>query len=170
MKTMTNTGVSPRLTLAAETAADLMAPNPVSIHADATVREAIAFLTKRGFSAAPIIDEAGRPIGVLSRSDIILHNHERPDLVSVNPEYYEAEELGAPKTGDWRARANVLDVDGARVRDIMTPVIFSVAPDTPAPKVVEELLARKVHRLFVVGNDGVLVGIIGPFDVLRQLR
>src|SRR5690606_26266365 len=50
------------LTLSARTAADLMTPSPVSISQHATVKEAAAFLTTRGFSAAPVIDDAGRPV------------------------------------------------------------------------------------------------------------
>jgi CBS domain-containing protein len=49
------------LTLAAATAADLMTPNPVSIGQNATVKEAVAFLSDRGFSAAPVLDEAAGP-------------------------------------------------------------------------------------------------------------
>jgi CBS domain-containing protein len=50
-----------RLILDAATAADLMSPNPVSIGANATLKQAAEFLTAKGFSAAPVIDEAGRP-------------------------------------------------------------------------------------------------------------
>jgi hypothetical protein len=32
------------------------------------------------------------------------------------------------------------------------------------------MLALKVHRLFVVGGDGVLVGVISALDVLRALQ
>src|SRR6516225_6625597 len=65
-----------RLTLCADTAAELMMPNPVSVRADATLREALALLVDRAFSAAPVIDEAGRRVGVLSRSDILVHARE----------------------------------------------------------------------------------------------
>lgn len=50
-----------RLVLTAATAADLMTPNPVSVRDSATIKEAIAMLTDHGFSAAPVIDDAGRP-------------------------------------------------------------------------------------------------------------
>lgn len=62
------------LVLHAQTAAQLMTPNPVSINQDSTAAEAAAFLTSRGISAAPVIDAAGRPIGVVSRSDMLLPN------------------------------------------------------------------------------------------------
>ena len=55
-----------RLTLEADTAEDLMSANPISLRRDASVQEAIALLIDRNFDAAPVIDENGRPIGVVS--------------------------------------------------------------------------------------------------------
>jgi CBS domain-containing protein len=60
------------MVLAAETAADLMTVNPKSIGHRATVEEATAFLAGRGISAAPVIDDAGRPLGVVSRTDVLI--------------------------------------------------------------------------------------------------
>ncbi len=77
MKTLNRRQPATALNLRARTAADLMTPNPVSISRAASVREAAAFLTARGISAAPVIDDAGRPIGVVSRSDILIH-HQAP--------------------------------------------------------------------------------------------
>ena len=166
MKNPPSVESTPRVVLDAATAADLMAPNPVSIAADATVKEAAAFLTDKGFSAAPVIDEAGRPVGVLSQSDIVVHDRESGPYVSGNPEYYERADLSPPRI----IRTDGVDGDPTQARDIMTPIVFSVAPDTPAYKVIEDMLAQKVHRLFVVGSDGVLVGTISTVDVLRHLR
>jgi CBS domain-containing protein len=143
-----------------------MAPNPVSIAAGASVQEAAAFLADKGFSATPVIDEAGRPVGVLSRSDIVVHDRESGPYETGNPEYYERDDLRTPRI----IRTEVVNGDPTQVRDIMTPVVFSVPPDTPAYKVIEEMLAHKVHRLFVVGGDGILVGTISTVDVLRHLR
>jgi CBS-domain-containing membrane protein len=52
----------------------------------------------------------------------------------------------------------------------MTPVVFSVRPETPAAQVVEEIVAMRVHRLFVIDDTGVPVGVISAFDILRRLR
>jgi CBS domain-containing protein len=138
--------VASRLFLDAVQAADLMSPNPVSLNADALVSEAIAVMTQRGFSAAPVIDEAGRPVGVLSRSDLLVHERE----LFQSP---------APAGGG-----------PARVRDIMTPAIFSVPLHLPADRVVEQLLTLDVHQLYVVDESQSLVGVVTAHDVLRRLR
>lgn len=156
------------MSLHAATAAELMTLNPHSIHEKATVKEAIAFLTDRGFSAAPVIDDAGRPIGVLSRTDILVHDRE--EARRAFPEFYHAAELHTGQGERLGKGFQVEAVDRTRVRDIMTPVVFSVTPETPAEKVVEHLLALKVHRLFVVDEFGVLLGVISVIDILRQLQ
>ncbi len=139
-------GVASRLFLDAAQAADLMSANPVSLNADALVADAIAVMTQRGFSAAPVIDEAGRPVGVLSRSDVLVHERER--LRSP-----------APAGGDTTC-----------VRDLMTPAVFSVPPYLPADKVVEQLRTLDVHQLYVVDDSQAVVGVITANDVLRHLR
>jgi CBS domain-containing protein len=137
------------LFLRPETAADLMSSNPVSLNAGATVPEALELLTARGFGAAPVIDEAGRPVGVLSRSDLLIHDREAVEYVP----------SGQAKSSP----------DLARVRDLMTPVIFTARPHTPASEVVGQMVQLKVHQLFVVDEGGALVGVISALDVLRHL-
>jgi CBS-domain-containing membrane protein len=136
-----------RMVLEPLRAADLMSANVISVRAEATVSEAITVLTGRGFRAAPVIEESGRPVGVLSRADVLVH--EREELA-----------LGATASAD-----------PTRVRDIMTPVVFSVTPQTGADKVVEQMLELNVQQLFVVDQQGeYVVGVITTLDVLRRLQ
>jgi CBS domain-containing protein len=120
-----------------------MTPNPVSLHGGATIPEVLAFLADTGFSAAPIIDDAGRPIGVVSRTDIVVYDRARGALASGTP-------------------ASVL-----RAADLMTPVVFSVGPDASAVEVAQEMARQNVHRLFVLEN-GTVVGVISALDLLRH--
>jgi CBS domain-containing protein len=157
------------LTLRAATAAELMTPNPVSIGAGVSVKEAAAFLTEKGFSAAPVIDKAGRAIGVLSRSDIVVHDREKVDYLALAPDYYDKAELTTAAGERLPNEFQVENVDSTCVKDIMTPVVYAVAPHDPSWKVIEEMASRKVHRLFVVDGNGTLVGVISVLDVVRHL-
>src|SRR4051794_6904919 len=73
----TNHLEAPRLLLNAATAGDLMTKNPVSINQNAVLKEALALFTNKGFTVAPVIDRAGRAVGVLSCSDILVHDREK---------------------------------------------------------------------------------------------
>ena len=169
MSPTTRSEATPLLCLRAETAADLMTPNPVSLREDASLREALALLIDRGYSAAPVIDRAGRPVGVLSRTDVLIHDRECVAHPVPTAEYYGAELV----TDDNEALGEgfqVECVDPTRVRDVMTPAVFAVGPEAPPARVVAEMLALRIHRLFVVDRDGVLVGVISALDVLRCLQ
>lgn len=158
-----------RLYLDAQTAGELMMPNPISISEDASVREAVALLVDRGFSGAPVIDAAGRPVGVISRTDIVRRDREKADFV---PPYFSEEPLLASgeQLGGLGAGFQIEITDTTSVKDIMTPVVFAVPPTCPVSNLIEEFLERKVHRLFVVDDGGALIGVISALDVLRRLR
>lgn len=146
-------------------AKDLMSGNPVSIHRDATVREALDVLTDRAFGVAPVIDDAGRPIGVLSRTDILIHQREavRHALPCDNTDW---DLIPEPL---WSEGLSVEVTDPTTVAEVMTPAVFTVPLEAPSREVIRRMLELKVHHLFVVDDDLALVGVISPLDVLRHL-
>jgi predicted transcriptional regulator len=150
--------------LQAHTAAELMTANPLSLREDATLREAVAFLVDRHITGAPVIDDAGRPVGVLTQTDIIIHDREEVEHIRT-PEV----ECGTPLPRSWWDEFQIERVDTTPVRDLMTPAVFCVAMDTPAWSVIEQMRELNVHRLFVVDDAGVLVGVVTAMDIVRHL-
>jgi CBS-domain-containing membrane protein len=113
------------------------------VNESASLREAAAFLTEKDISASPVINEAGRLVGVVSLADIVRSAC--------------AEDLTAAPLS-------------TAVKEVMTPVVYFVRPETPVETVIEDLLTCAVHRLFVVDEHDVLVGVISTVDVLRLFR
>jgi CBS-domain-containing membrane protein len=138
-----------------------MAPNPKSIVKDATIRETAEFFRTHGINTAPVIDEAGRPIGVVSRTDLLDYWGRRRDR------------LAALANGETTLDSSNAGPDGSiadlTVTEIMTPVVFQVPVDAPIGNVVEKVLALEVRCLFVTDEHGVLVGVISVFDLLRSV-
>lgn len=143
MKTWTPKHRDHHLAWFRKTAGDVMMSNPVSISQDVLIPDAADFLTAKRISAVPVIDDAGRPVGVISRADIVRHARINESCES--------------------------EFRNATVDEIMTPVAHFVRPDTPLMSVIDDLLACKVYRLFVVDDQGVLIGVISTPDVLRSL-
>src|SRR5258708_449256 len=115
------------LTLAAETAADLMRPELASLSQHATFPEALAFFIDRNVTVAPVLGERGEPVGVLSVTDLLIHVHACVDR--------DCRESGR--------------VEAATAAKLMTPTVFTVSARTPAPEVVRDMLRSRVHHLFV---------------------
>ncbi|MGH9677614.1 MAG: CBS domain-containing protein, partial [Candidatus Acidiferrum sp.] len=145
------------LVLTAETAADLMSSDPVSIREDACLREAVLLLHDRHFGAAPVIDDAGRAVGVISRADVLTHERETVNYALPRKEYYDPRDLQFNNGERLPNAFQVETVETTAVRDLMTPAVFGVRPTTPVAEVVEQMVALHVHRLFVVDETGVLV-------------
>ena len=154
-------------------AKDLMSLNPVSIRRDATIREALELLTDHGFGAAPVIDEAGRPVGVVSRTDVLIHEREcvrhapLPDDAASPYDWTAWDEFPERSLPEG---FSIEVTDPTTVAEIMTPAVFTVPLEAPAREVVKRMRELKVHHLFVVDSDLALVGVISPLDVMRNLE
>jgi len=150
-----------------DSAEDLMSDNPISVRDDASVQEAIALMTDRGFSAAPVIDDSGRAVGVVTVTDILIHDREYV-------RYLKIADVTVP--ADLSEYSSMPDdmgievVDRTAVSEIMTPTVFTVRPQTKTVEVVEMMIAHQVHHLFVADDDGTLVGVISMGDILRKLE
>jgi CBS domain-containing protein len=155
-----------RLSLDAEVASDLMVPHVVSVQATATLQEAASLLTEKNVSAVPVLDGQGEPRGVLSRTDLVAYDSATYAYLWPGPGSKDLKPLRQELPDDISTEKLRIK----RVRDIMTPVLFSVAPDTPASTVIDALLSLAVHRLFVTDPDGAIIGVISAIDILRKLR
>src|SRR5262245_9536620 len=138
-----------RMSLGAETAAELMRPNPPVIRHRVTFADALAVFIDRNLTVAPVIDDEGLPIGVLSVTDLLIHVRE------------SAAERGAP---------DPLGGPPVTAEALMIPTVFAVGPETPAAEVVRDMLQSRVHHLFVTDARGTITGVIGATDVLSHLR
>jgi arabinose-5-phosphate isomerase len=50
---------------------DVMAARPTTVVSGTRVREAVALLAKRKFSELPVVDKAGRPVGLVDVTDVL---------------------------------------------------------------------------------------------------
>jgi len=143
------------ITFPATVAEDLMTANPLSLQETLTVGESRNFFIEKAISGAPVIDAAGRPVGVLSQTDLLIHDREGPSTP-----------VGRQREAGGYASGGSADT---LVRDVMTQGVFSVGRHASIERVIGDLCELNVHRLFVVDAAGILVGVISAMDVLRHL-
>ena len=58
------------------TAKDIMTPEVITVNENATVRELATLLLMNSISGAPVVNEAGELVGVVSQTDIVRHLEE----------------------------------------------------------------------------------------------
>jgi predicted transcriptional regulator len=143
-------------------ASNFMRSNPISIPHTASPRKAAELLRACRIQTAPVIDEDGRLIGVVSCSDLFdfcgsgRDRHTNGDSV-----------LNLTNAGIYPGRDHVRSE--RTVLQIMNPEVFSVRTDASIAKVIKQFVTRGIRRLFVTDRDAMLVGEICIFKLLRKL-
>ncbi len=120
----------------------LMTSDPATIHATTTVEAAVRLMATRGLRHLPVVDEAGRVVGIVSDRDL-------------------RGPLGGPAT---RAPAPTAEVGALMARDVVT-----ARPDDELGAVARLIVDRRIGAVPIVDEAGRLQGIVSYVDVLRRL-
>jgi CBS domain-containing protein len=145
---------------------DVMTGNVVCVEGSVSVESLTGLLLENGISGVPVVDDAGRPIGIVTKTDLLREGFERGETEEHEPLHittdggYECE-LGPGFHADRIARATV--------GEIMTPVTFTLREDATVSQASALMAFEAVHRVPVVDRDGKVVGILSSLDVLRWL-
>lgn len=124
---------------------ELMQQNVKTVDREASVNDAVVALTDAHISALPVVDRAGRMVGVISSTDILSSEAEARDAI-------EREAL----------------FEQMFVRDIMTTRPLTVSPETDVKEAAQQMLYADIHRLFVTDGDRV-IGVISTTDIVRAV-
>jgi CBS domain-containing protein len=149
------------------TAKDVMTRNILKVQEDMTVHELATFLTENEITGAPVENSTGKLVGVVSVWDIALSEAEQAtiDVEHTNSNIY-------PDMKKRLTRQEVmtlhLENDGLQVKDIMTPVAYTVPEDTPVCEIAKTMVAGRVHRLIVTHNNH-MIGIVTTMDLIKLL-
>lgn len=135
-------------------AADIMTRNVITVGRDSEVREIASLLLEHGISAVPVVNDAGKVLGIVSEGDLIrrVEDDKRKSwwlrLFSVNDpgEYVKSH--------------------GRRAHEIMTPDPLTIGEDMPLHQISRLLEKHHIKRVPVVTN-GKLVGIVSRANLLQ---
>ena len=137
---------------------DVMTTRVVAVRGNATFKDLASLLTEYRISAFPVLDEAGKVIGVVSEADML----SKEALVAAMG--VQAARLGriagSPHHDEFAKAAAVT------AADLMTKPPVVVTPDEPVTSAARLMYHGRVKRLPVVGEKGQLVGIVSRADVL----
>ena len=123
------------------TAADIMTTKLVTVTPTMNVMEAAALLLKHKISGAPVVDDSGSLVGILSELDCAAHICHRA----------------------------VENLPPLEVSELMTKDVETVPPETTLLTLADIFTTKRYRRLPVVDADGRLIGQLSRRDLLRAL-
>lgn len=138
---------------------EIMKTKIISVKKGQTLKEAAEIFLDNQISGAPVVDEKGRLIGVLSEKDI---------FKAIYPNYEDfyldtGLRVDLEKVDDHLAKA-----ESTKVEEAMTNNVISVTPDTPVTKVGAMMMAQNIHRVIVIDNNKP-AGIVTRRDIYKAI-
>jgi len=125
------------------TAAEVMTRGVFTLPGSLSIREAAWALMHRGIGAAPVHDDDDRLVGVFSNIDLL-----------------EAELVRGLDDAELEARP---------VTEVMTPAVVAVGSDEPVDQIIELMAEHGYRRVFVVDDDGRMLGVVATMDIMRLI-
>ncbi|MEU7692586.1 CBS domain-containing protein [Microbispora hainanensis] len=129
---------------------EIMTTPVVTVPRTWTIKQAVRLLYEKDITAAPVVDENGRMVGIVSEMDLLRGEYGANPRAFLRPE--------APPTSR----------PPALVEEVMTPHVRTVAEDADTMEVVELMITTGVKSVPVV-HDGELVGIVSRRDLMGLL-
>jgi CBS domain-containing protein len=133
------------------TVKDVMTTHVVAVRKDASFKEMVTRMRDSRVSAFPVIDDAGKVVGVVSEADML---NKEADLAS---------------PGTFASMLRFRDHEkaaGVTAADMMTSPAATIGPDEPVVEAARIMRDQRVKRLPVTNATGHLIGIVSRIDVL----
>ena len=145
------------------TAKDIMTTTVITVRKDTSVNELAEVLWKNKISGAPVLDEEGNVVSVVTESDLIDQNKKVhiPTMISILDSVIFLE-------SSKKTEKEIKKMAGNTVQDICAKEFLSVSEDTALDEIATIMAEKKAHTLPVM-KDNRLVGVIGKSDIIRAM-
>ncbi|MEQ8786359.1 MAG: CBS domain-containing protein [Pirellulaceae bacterium] len=142
---------------------NVMTHDVVTVSYSQTMPEAAAELRRRDVAWAPVVDEMGRCIGVLSATDFLKREQEADER--------ECLDAGSSKVQEPSEQQplSITVEDEERVSAYMSDSIQSVSAEVPVLMAARMMCAEHIHRLLVLDHDERPLGVVSTMDVVAAL-
>jgi len=127
---------------------DRMSTEPVTIPADTPITEALRRMRQAEVRRMPVLDEAGKLVGIVSEKDLLVASPSPVSSLTVSEVHYLLNHL--------------------LVSELMSRDVITVGPDTPVEEAARIMADYKIGGLPVMQGER-LVGIITETDVFTVL-
>jgi len=138
-----------------------MSAEVVSVRTEDVIHDALNLMLENRVSALPVVDQDGKCVGILSTSDLMNLTHDLEE---------DVEQLGEADLVAQRWILEKFSEDGRAERQVteyMSESVTVATADALLSSAAQEMLKAQVHRLPLVDEAGLLIGILSTMDVVK---
>jgi len=145
------------------TAGDVMTRDVITVKKETTIRELAELFARHRISSAPVVDDNGNMIGIVTETDLIEQDKSLhiPTVISLFDWVIYLE-------SDKKFEKELKKMTGQTVGEIYTQEVETVVPSTPISEVADIMSSSKIHAIPVV-EDHKVVGIVARIDLIRTM-
>jgi predicted transcriptional regulator len=144
-------------------AKDIMTSEVITVQMQTTVNELAETLWKNRISGAPVLDDDGKVVSVVTENDLIDQSKKFhiPTMISLLDSVIFLE-------SSKKTEKEIKKMAGNTVQDICSKELVFVSEETRLDEIATIMANKKVHTLPVLQDDS-LVGVIGKSDIIRSM-
>lgn len=145
------------------TAKDIMTKEVITVGQDTPIKNLAEILWKNRISGAPVLDEAGTVVSVVTESDLIDQTKKVhiPTMISLLDSVIFLE-------SSKKTEREIRKMSGNTAGDISSSEFITVTEETGLDEIATIMSEKNIHTLPVMQDDK-LVGVIGKSDIIRSL-
>ncbi|MEO8890710.1 MAG: CBS domain-containing protein [Coleofasciculaceae cyanobacterium] len=147
-----------------KTVADVMSHDPIMVQPETPIKDAIKLLAERRLSGLPVVDQAGKLVGVISETDLLWQQ----TGVSM-PTYIMFLDSVIYLENPARHDKEMHKALGQTVGEVMSGDPLTITPDEPLRKAAKLMQEKSIRRLAVTDEAGKVIGILTPGDIVRTM-
>ncbi len=142
-------------------ARDVMVSPVITVEENETVRNVAKLLIDKRISAVPVVDRAGKLVGIVTEADLMRR-------VEAGTERRYPWWLSL-FTEDSALAADYVQSHATKVKELMTRKVTTAAPGTPLVEIAELFEKRHIKRVPIVNEGGDLVGIVSRANIIQAI-
>jgi len=139
---------------------DIMFTDFITLSPKMTFFEAAKIFLSKRISGAPVVDEKGTLVGILSEKDLFRGLYPSYEKYYTDPDYYLSEQ-GLQEAME--------ESKNKLVEDVMSKRIITATPETPILKIGGLMVATGIHRIPVIDKNNKVIGMVTRGDTYRKI-
>ena len=145
------------------TAKEIMTKDVITVTEDTPIKALSGLFLKHKVNGFPVLDQGGQLVGIVTEKNLIEQN-KNLHILTVIALFDAVIYLESGK----KFEEEVKRFNATLVKDIFTPNVVTVLPDTPFDEIASLMAEKGVHSIPVVDGKKI-VGMIGKLDIIKGL-
>jgi CBS domain-containing protein len=125
----------------------------------------IKLFEENDINAAPVVDKAGRCVGIITSHDVVHYESRRPEFSKA----FSQNTIGGVKNLTPHRALGAIEFPGLNFDEVgfhMRKILFTATIDDPLSEAARNMCKKHIHHVVVLNDGGKPIGLLSSLDVI----